>query len=55
MRIEFGTMLSKLGAKAAVIALSPKDEQRVAEWVSELGTIVDAYPKKQANVLSESR
>jgi len=46
MTVEFGTILSKLGIKAAVTKLDPKDEQRVAELVSELKSIFDAYPKK---------
>jgi hypothetical protein len=39
-------ILSELGTKAAVIKLDPKDEQRVAELISELKSIFDAYPKK---------
>lgn len=46
MTIEVGTILSALGIKAAVIKLDRKDEQRVAELVSELKSIFDAYPKK---------
>jgi hypothetical protein len=55
MTMELGITLSKLGTKAAVITLDPEDEQRIAELVSKLETIFDAYPKKQANVFGESR
>jgi hypothetical protein len=46
MIIEVGPILSELGAKAACTKLDPKDEQRVAELVSELKSIFDAYPRK---------
>ena len=46
MNIEqVGTTLCTLGAKIPWVKLDPEDQQRVAELVQELQTILDAYPR----------